>query len=230
VIATLRAGIRRRIRNRVKSYREGKQLRASAALVRQLSDSKPTARKLMIDCGFNRGIVAEQMLTALPGFSLHGFEVQQDIRQFADRLRARLPDRQIEVMYAAVGKRDGAIDYFEAAEWGKNYKGGTTTVASKQSAVNYADPKQAPCVDFSRWLLSQTCDDAFVFVKMDIEGGEYEVIEHLLETGAIERIDVLAVEWHAHKFPDAVRTRYLAIEERVRQYAHGRGLTVIDWY
>ncbi|MDR1705083.1 MAG: FkbM family methyltransferase [Clostridiales bacterium] len=38
-------------------------------------------------------------------------------------------------------------------------------------------------------------DDTFVF-KIDCEGGEYEILERLDETGLIKRIHVLMMEWH----------------------------------
>jgi hypothetical protein len=41
---------------------------------------------------------------------------------------------------------------------------------------------------------------AVIIVKLDIEGAEYEVIESLLESGAINRINELFIEWHDHFF------------------------------
>ena len=56
-----------------------------------------------------------------------------------------------------------------------------------------------PTVDLARWLAQRFCREDAVDVKMDIEGAEFEVLEHLLRTGHANLIDVLAVEWHTEK-------------------------------
>ena len=53
--------------------------------------------------------------------------------------------------------------------------------------------------DMARVLFENILPDDFVFMKMDIEGAEYEVLQHLIDTGALCLIDELAVEWHVNK-------------------------------
>lgn len=170
-------------------------------------------------------------MNELNEFSLIGFEVQQDIQKFANELKNKYPERNIDVYYSAVSNRDGTLQYFEPTKWGKNYKGGTTIVGSKQSmSVKYNEPKSAPSIDFSKWLFNNVTKDNFIFIKMDIEGAEYDVIENLIDTGAIDLVDILAVEWHAEKFSEPLRSKYLGIEKLIKKYAETNRVHVIDWY
>ena len=223
--------IYRKIRSIVKSIQEENRYKKNASYVKSLSDKSNFPRKIIIDCGFNQGIVADRLLRDLPDFSLTGFEIQQDIKEFSHKIKTKYPDRNIDVIYAAISDHDGEISYFEPEKWGKNFKGGTTTVNNKESmSVNYTDPKTAPCIDFSMWLKTNVQDEDFVFIKMDIEGAEYDVIDHLMKTGAIDLIDILAVEWHANKFPEPQKSRYLEIEENIKSYANNSRISVLDWY
>ena len=223
--------IYRKMRGIIKSREENKQFDMNVERVKERAGKSRCSKYRIVDCGFNQGIVASNLLEKLPGFSLTGFEIQQDIQQFVDDVKSRYPDRQIEVIYSAVSDSDGSVEYYEPENWGKNYKGGTTTVQNKKSiSIDYASPKQAPAIDFSRWLREEVSGEEFVFVKMDIEGAEYSVIDSLLSTGAIELIDVLAVEWHAEKFPEPQRSEYLGVENRIKEYAQDNSLLVLDWY
>ena len=51
-------------------------------------------------------------------------------------------------------------------------------------------------VDFGRWLQSQYRKEDVVYVKLDIEGAEYPVLEQMLRDGSMSMIDRLYLEFH----------------------------------
>lgn len=57
---------------------------------------------------------------------------------------------------------------------------------------------EVPCIDFSKWLqvlkLKGKADE--IFVKMDIEGAEVQVLEKMISDGTDALVDELLVEWH----------------------------------
>lgn len=54
-----------------------------------------------------------------------------------------------------------------------------------------------PCFDFSIWLQ----DIGPAVVKMDIEGAEYELLQHMIVDGSDRYIDELLIEWHPKPDP-----------------------------
>jgi hypothetical protein len=54
--------------------------------------------------------------------------------------------------------------------------------------------ERVPCFDLARWL-GDLPDDEIV-VKMDVEGAEAQLLEHLIETGTDRLISLLLIEWH----------------------------------
>lgn len=84
-------------------------------------------------------------------------------------------------------------------------------------------------VDIARWLKERFCAADQVYVKMDIEGAEFEVLEHLLDRGAAVLLDNMSIEWHTAKrgFGAAAKLqrRQAAIIRRLRR----AGVRMIEW-
>ncbi|MHC4397677.1 MAG: FkbM family methyltransferase [Planctomycetota bacterium] len=55
------------------------------------------------------------------------------------------------------------------------------------------------CVDFGKWLRNTFAETDYVIVRMDIEGGEYKVLNSIIKDGSINYINHLIVEFHHRK-------------------------------
>lgn len=53
----------------------------------------------------------------------------------------------------------------------------------------------AQCIDLSEWIFKNVSKENYNILKIDIEGAEYIVIDHLLNTGAAKLIDEWLVEF-----------------------------------
>ena len=58
---------------------------------------------------------------------------------------------------------------------------------------------KVPCIDFSKWIKNTLNKSDYIFLKMDIEGSEYEVLDKMISTGAINYLHELDIEFHWHK-------------------------------
>jgi FkbM family methyltransferase len=75
-------------------------------------------------------------------------------------------------------------------------------------------------VDMSRFVMENVAKDDYVVMKCDIEGKEYDVLERMCETGAIEYIDELFCEWHFDRI-NVNRDRHDALINRLNEYGFG---------
>jgi FkbM family methyltransferase len=104
-------------------------------------------------------------------------------------------DFDVEFHNKAVWTRNGTLTF-------KQYGDGTSAgslVAETGGGSHYHDfhaDVEVPCIDFHEFLSQFTSDDR-VYIKMDIEHSEYDVLEHLLRKGWPECIKEIWVEWHA---------------------------------
>lgn len=70
------------------------------------------------------------------------------------------------------------------------------------------------CFDLADYIRRRP-DGAEVILKIDAEGSEYDLLEHLIETGADERLSLAWVEWH--DLPDGTHvSRRVDIERNIR--------------
>lgn len=73
--------------------------------------------------------------------------------------------------------------------------------ANKTTGGLNRTPVQVECIDLSKWLLEryESWGDSEIHLKLDCEGAEYPLLEKLIETNALQRINRLYVDWHWHK-------------------------------
>ncbi len=106
----------------------------------------------------------------------------------------------------AIGTEDGTVDFYNdpsiSIEWGastiKWQKNTMTTTSLSVDANRF----------FHQTILhwkktSSYTNDTKVIAKMDIEGGEFEVIPTMLAHGSLCLIDFMMLEWHHRFIPNA---------------------------
>ena len=166
--------------------------------------------RIFVDLGAYRGDTLElAMLTCPPFDRYYAFEpCKASFRTMEKAFKGR---PGVECIHAAAGTSDGTTKLFhhqDAAGWfrrifaNENAEEGHSTMAAK-SNVDPRSFETVPVVDLSRFLREHAKPEDEVVLKVDIEGGEYDLLEKLLADGSFELVDKLYCEWHRHKMPVA---------------------------
>ncbi|MGD2167953.1 MAG: FkbM family methyltransferase [Gammaproteobacteria bacterium] len=127
-------------------------------------------------------------------------QVFEPIREFAEAISTRFAkNADVEVHAFALGAST-RTDSFSLA--------GASTSAHKdrKSRVN------VEFRDVKEWF-DEASIDKVALMKINIEGGEYELLERMLDTGLTERVAALQIQFHY--FVEGAEARMTAIQERL---------------
>lgn len=76
---------------------------------------------------------------------------------------------------------------------------------------------EVPSIDFAAWLRENTQPADFVILKLDVEGAEYPILDHLLKDDVIRRIDILFIEFH-NTWVNVPKTRDEALLRQLKDH------------
>ena len=96
----------------------------------------------------------------------------------------------VTLHHFAVWTRNGTM------QWGND--GAMGRLAPGEQAVGADAATAVATIDLAEFLQRQVVVADYVVIKMDIEGAEYDLVPHLLSTGASRLIDELLVECHTN--------------------------------
>jgi FkbM family methyltransferase len=93
----------------------------------------------------------------------------------------------------AIWTEDGISSFF----FGKKNHSNSSSLIKEKKGVEKNEDIKVITIDFSKWLYERFSQSDEIVLKMDIEGAEYPVLEHLVTTRAISLVKSLYCEWHA---------------------------------
>lgn len=171
-------------------------------------------RKIFIDGGARIGESIEELLVKRPdlkGCDVYFFECNTDHLEKLNEIKETNKDYNIIVRTEAIWDKNGEQNfYISVDQWGDL---GCTLDASKREKLDLEHPRNVKTIRLTDFLDNFDNDD-YIVLKLDIEGGEYRVISDLINTGKINKIKELYVEWHDHFFNNSS----IPLKEALKSY------------
>lgn len=174
-------------------------LRLSLLLPKVADTLLPSARLVYIDLG-------ARMYPGSTGWFLKHYPRSREFNAVLFELL------ELEHTYTAAKPYFRSFVYERKAAWthdrGVQIKGMRMARVDDNVVVQRGDNRQtwqAPSVDMANYIMSNFTKDDFVALKLDIEGGEWTLLPHLIRSGAMEYIDELFFECHPIDFDDYVK-------------------------
>lgn len=148
-------------------------------------------KKTFIDLGYNLGQSVDFFTKLIPDsneYTIYAFE--PDSRNNS-KFNYSLP---INYYKQAAWIYDGTIKFYLG-----NSSFASTINPTKTTNISTNNYIEVDCIDLSNFIISNFDKQDYIILKVDIEGAEYELLEHLIKTKAIEYVDDLFVEFHLGK-------------------------------
>jgi len=154
-------------------------------------------KKVFLDCGANKGQsinYALQTVLREYEYEIHSFET---LPLFVTKLNKYFnSDPNINIYHAAVWNKDGAEKFFVSS---KSTESGTLLKEKSSGGISEDCFINIPTIDFSKWVVNNLNKNDYIILKFDIEGAEYKVLKHLIQTGTIDYINEFRGEFHYDK-------------------------------
>lgn len=105
----------------------------------------------------------------------------------------------VDLVEKAASDKDGTARFFGLAEGGETSQGASLLDdhCNALYATDTAAAIEVPTLDFAAFLESKAKTYKTIVCKMDIEGGEYVVLPHVIAMGALPRLTMLYAEFHS---------------------------------
>lgn len=142
--------------------------------------SAANERPQILDCGANIGVGVAYFKSIFPNAIIHAFEPDETAYRCLAENVARNNYQDVVLHQKAVWTRNEALQFFPDGSWGGGLhaKDGATGVTVE-------------AVDIGEFL-----DQRVDFLKMDIEGAESDVIQHVFDRISAN-VDRFFFEWHS---------------------------------
>ena len=199
--------------------------------------TKSGHRGLFLDCGSNIGQGFEFFKKYYPN-KLYDYILFEPNPYCFEVLLKKYTGQEItglRLENVAIGVKDTDVDFYGIEdEKGGIYSVGGTVLPEHNSKI-YAYPDHASLqvrsINFADFLLDILRENQYPFVilKLDIEGGEYQVLESLVAKDLISRFETIYVEFHSQYMEENIRKIYSAKEKVFMNHARISKTRMIKW-
>jgi FkbM family methyltransferase len=157
-------------------------------------------------------------------FKIYTFEANPTTYGYAFPRAQQIP-LDITIYNAAVWVENGFVLFSQEMQSDNNPIGqGSSIAGTGFTHKNLLHPQPILSIDFSKFI-QMLPEDANIICKMDIEGAEFNVLRHLINTGVIKRINKIYIEFHEQFMEDESEETKVELIELIKNL----GVETYEW-
>ena len=150
--------------------------------------------KILLDCGAHNGDSIPDLVSLFGPFDkIYAFEANPSYEKEILALRSQY--NNLELICAAVWDKQEKVKLF----LGETGLESSLIFEKKTGGFSKTNYVESEAIDFSEWMKSNLSINDTIYLKMDIEGAEFPVLEKMIRDGTHRMVDVFLPEWHADR-------------------------------
>jgi FkbM family methyltransferase len=148
--------------------------------------------KIFLDVGAHIGQTVEEVIRPEHGFdTIHAFEPSS----IAFQTLSPYQSNQVVLHPFGLSNRTGSVVLYDT---------GTDAASVYQDKVDLIYRNHVETIQLqeaSEWIIKHTQPDDIIYMKLNCEGSECDIIENLIQTGVYDRISHIMIDFDVRKIP-----------------------------
>ena len=179
-----------------------------------------SASSIVIDIGANEGQEIEVLLPT--GCEIHSFEPHPMF--FKELCKKYETSSNLHLNQYAAWKENGKKTLYFKEEMENFRQDGGASLIKEKTNLNLNLNIEVECIDIAKYIrdLNREID----LLKIDVEGAEYEILNHLFETGTSQKIKNIYFEDHSRKINSS---EWHDLKESVLLKYQKNNITLNNW-
>lgn len=192
------------------------------------------SKNILVDCGGNLGQGFKELQ------KLFGINEKWDVVIFEPntnclpKLRHNLRAfNYIKIINKAVDTNNDTAKLYipndSEVSQGATIKEGILNKAVERDLGGYGNNFNVECICLSEYI-SDIDEDYNIYLKLDVEGAEYAILEHMINQNTLSRVSYLFVEFHNRFVDEDKRKEYDTRRENILSYIRGTCIKFTEWH
>jgi len=153
--------------------------------------------KAIIDCGGWKGDSVQKLRDKFGDCTVHTFECVPCFFQYYENMTNHILHKKAVWIY------DGKTTIY--LQDNELWDGHSLCIEKKvDPIIAVKHPFEVDCIDFSSWVINTFSKDDELYLKMNIEGAEYKVLDKMLTDNSIDYFKTAIIHFHQPRYPDIV--------------------------
>lgn len=147
---------------------------------------------IFLDFGANVGLITKLILDRTPQ-NIRVISIEPDPIAFQS-LRKNIKSKRVSLINAAAWSSSNQLPLFRRVSLSGEIATTSSSLNSSKVNIQVNEFEMVQTIDICELL--NGVNNPRIIVKMDVEGAEYELINHMINRGCIRKIDKLYCEFH----------------------------------